>query len=117
MAENARLRQRVEELQELVDGQLPVAAAAAAAASATLNPPRGIGPRGGRRGGSMPTAAIAVTAAAAAGPGAAASDAILRGQVAQLRRQVRLQWCAVDASAAVTQEVRRLVGRVPALPI
>lgn len=56
----------------------------------------------------MPTAATAAKAAAAVvvGPGVAASDAILRGQLAQLRRQVRLQWCAVDASSAVTQEVR-----------
>lgn len=56
----------------------------------------------------MPTAATATATAAAVageGPEAAASDAILRGQLAQLRRQVRLQWCAVDASSAVTQEV------------
>ncbi|CAN0291472.1 unnamed protein product, partial [Ectocarpus sp. 4 AP-2014] len=43
---------------------------------------------------------------------AAACDAILRGQVAQLRRQVRLQWCAVDASSAVTQEVKAVLGHL-----
>ncbi|CAM9592239.1 unnamed protein product, partial [Ectocarpus sp. 6 AP-2014] len=51
-------------------------------------------------------------AAAGPRPEAAACDAILRGQVAQLRRQVRLQWCAVDASSAVTQEVKAVLGHL-----
>lgn len=89
LAENARLRQRLEELQEMVDFQAP---------AATSRSWRGLGAHAGRKGG--PSAA-----AAGGGSIAAASDAILRGQVAQLRRQVRLQWCAVDASAAVNQEV------------
>eukprot|EP00903_Cladosiphon_okamuranus_P012662 g11843.t1 len=104
MAENARLRQRVEELQELVDSQ-PADAAASTTATSAPTMSRGIGPCRGRRGGSMPTTA-------GVGPAAAASDAILRGQVAQLRRQVRLQWCAVDASSAVTREVKDLLGHL-----
>lgn len=92
MAENVRLRQRLEEMQEIVDSH---------ESSATSSASRGLG---ARRGGGRDGTAEAITAVM--GPGAAASDAILRGQVAQLRRQVRLQWCAVDASSAVTCEVR-----------
>lgn len=112
--ENVRLRQRVEELQELVDSQGPYAAAAT-----TTEPAMPIIPRTGGSGaarlrkGSRDTndTGREQTEAAGAGwsgvAGASASAAILRGQVAQLRRQVRLQWCAVDASAAVTQEVNK----------
>ncbi|CAN0501865.1 unnamed protein product, partial [Ectocarpus sp. 12 AP-2014] len=95
------------ELREFVDGEPP-------------QPPPAAGARGreGRRGGGgragSAAAAAAERATAAAGPGleAAACDAILRGQVAQLRRQVRLQWCAVDASSAVTQEVKAVLGHL-----
>ena len=92
VSENLRLRRRVEELQELVDSR----------AYDFLAPPPdaavGVGGRGARRrdrgrGGKDNPAAEA------------ACDAILWGQVEQLRRQVRLQHCAVDASAAVTREV------------
>lgn len=96
MAENARLRQRLEELQEIVDAQPPPAAAEANGAPSAA--------RRRRRGDRTATAAAA---AVGVGPRAAASEAILRGQLAQLRRQVKLQWCAVDASSAVTQEVSR----------
>lgn len=103
MAENARLRQRLEELQEIVDTQAPAATASSA-------PKEGIGSRRGARSRDSTAAAATVgpgagTPAAAAAAATAASDAILRGQLAQLRRQVRLQWCAVDASSAVTQEL------------
>eukprot|EP00904_Undaria_pinnatifida_P007265 jgi/Undpi1/3669/HiC_scaffold_16.g07039.m1 len=64
----------------------------------------------GRRGG--PATAVGAAATAERRSTAAASDAILRGQVAQLRRQVRLQWCAVDASAAVNQEVKAVLGHL-----
>lgn len=108
MAENACLRQRIEELREIVDGQPPPSSGGGGGATGALpGSSRGHGARGGRKGGggggggsnAAPAAAIAL------GLGATASDAILRGQVAQLRRQVKLQWCAVDASSAVTQEV------------
>lgn len=96
LAENARLRQRLEELQEIVEFQ---------AAATPSGFSRGRGAHAGRRGG--PATAVGAAATAERRSTAAASDAILRGQVAQLRRQVRLQWCAVDASAAVNQEVQR----------
>lgn len=70
---------------------------------------RGLGTHAGRRRGG-PAATAAAAATGGGGSTAAASDAILRGQVAQLRRQVRLQWCAVDASAAVNQEVNEHAG-------
>ncbi|CAN0576293.1 unnamed protein product, partial [Ectocarpus sp. 12 AP-2014] len=91
---------------EFVDGEPP-----------QLSPAAGARGREGRRGGGAragSAAAAAAERAAAAGPGleAAACDAVLRGQVAQLRRQVRLQWCAVDASSAVTQEVKAVLGHL-----
>lgn len=98
-AENTRLRQRLEELQEISDRQGTTPAATASRGAGVTR--RTVGGRGVS--GSLSAVRVGAGAGGAAG---AACDAILRGQVAQLRRQVRLQWCAVDASAAVTQEVR-----------
>lgn len=108
--ENARLRERLEELQGLVDTitspelQSFQTAAPTPATRTAARATRREGAGGGKRA-SLDEAPLA-TAAIGVGAGASVSDSILRGQVAQLRRQVRLQWCAVDASAAVTQEVR-----------
>ncbi|CAN0151068.1 unnamed protein product [Ectocarpus fasciculatus] len=86
MAENVRLRQRVEELREIVDGEPPQPSAAGARGR------EGRGGGGGRAGSAAAAERAAAAAAAGPGPEAAACDAILRGQVAQLRRQIRLQW-------------------------
>lgn len=95
VAQNVFLRRRVEELQELVDSRAYTSLSTAAV--------EGRGARGGRekRDGRRVGAENLETPSEAA-----ACEIILRGQVQQLRRQVRLQHCAVDASAAVTREVR-----------
>lgn len=122
--DNMQLRQRLEEMQALLDTQaaagaetarsissfagstsrtrIPLSARTLAKEVQSADQHR---PRKSRSHGcSALDEAAAVDSMATAT--AAASEAILRGQVAQLRRQVRLQWTAVDASSAVTQEVR-----------
>ncbi|CAM9203284.1 unnamed protein product, partial [Choristocarpus tenellus] len=105
--ENIRLKQRVEELLVL---------------SNALMDQGGDGGANGRSGGgtNRSTSGLAVNrgfrnevgGGGGAGGSVLLNEAILRGQVAQLRRQVQLQWCAVDASSSVTREVKRVLSHL-----